>query len=107
MLQDGKYSAWFRAESGAGVGVVELTNGRVRGGDTVLDYFGSYTQTGDAFYAHIQTQRHSPGEVPLFGIDDLDIEFVGTSKERTAAGAGTVKQLPGVALNITLVRIEN
>jgi hypothetical protein len=106
VLEDGKYSAWFRAEGGEGMGVITLADGHVSGGDTVLSYFGTYSQAGDAFTAHINTERHSPGAVPLFGLDVLEIELVGTSKGRTAAGKGTVKQLPGVALSITLVRIE-
>src|SRR4051812_12644204 len=88
------------------MGVIKLTNGRVTGGDTVLSHFGSHSQIGDEFSAYIQTERHSPGTAPLFGLDELEIEIVGSSKGRTAACTGTVRQLPGVTLSVTLVRID-
>ena len=38
MLRNGSYSAWFRTQRGEGTGIVELNDGKVTGGDTVLAY---------------------------------------------------------------------
>jgi hypothetical protein len=51
MLGDGKYAVWFKADLAQGTGLVNLANGRITGGDTVIAYFGSYQQDGDRFRA--------------------------------------------------------
>ena len=51
MLRNGSYSAWFRTPQGEGTGIVELNDGQLTGGDTVIGYDGSYTQDGDSFTA--------------------------------------------------------
>jgi hypothetical protein len=61
MLRNGSYSAWFRTRQeegrrmmqGEGTGVIELKDGKVTGGDTVLAYTGSYVVDGDKFTACI------------------------------------------------------
>jgi hypothetical protein len=61
MLRNGSYSAWFRTPQGEGTGIVELNDGKVTGGDTVLAYTGSYVVDGDKFTACIATERHTQG----------------------------------------------
>ena len=56
MLRNGNYSVWFRTPLGEGTGVVNLTDGKLAGGDTVMAYTGSYTQAGDDFSADIATR---------------------------------------------------
>ncbi|MDB5616508.1 hypothetical protein [Tardiphaga sp.] len=106
MLHDGLYSAWFKTASADGVGVIELANQKMSGRDTVIEYSGSFTQDGGTFKATISTRRHSIGQQSLFGIDDLDLEFEGKSGQTTAICTGTVRQFPGVPLEVVLVRIE-
>ncbi len=106
MLRDGRYSAWFKTGNDSGVGVVELTNERLSGRDTVIEYSGILTQIGDSFKATISTRRHSPGQPGMLGIDELDVEFEGTSARSTAICTGRVLQLPQVPLEVVLVRIE-
>jgi hypothetical protein len=107
MLPDGHYSAWFRIPRyKEGMGVVTLADGIISGRDTVISYRGSYVQTGDTFTATIATRRHSAGQDAIFGIDEVDIELVGTSKTTTAACTGKVLQRPGVAFEVVLVRME-
>ena len=55
MLENGRYSAWFRTPLGEGTGVVLLKDGAITGGDTVLEYTGSYNQDGDVFTADDQS----------------------------------------------------
>jgi hypothetical protein len=106
MLPEGKYSAWFRTDDAEGLGVIELRAGRITGGDTVLSYIGTYSQIGDQIVAAIRTERHSPGDVTLFGLDAIDLSITGTSKERTGSGVGRVKQMPDATFKVVLVRIE-
>jgi len=105
MLPDGRYSAWFKTAFADGVGIIEIANQRLSGRDTVIEYFGSYVQDGDRFTAKISTRRHAPGPPALLGIDEIDIEFEGTSKSTTAAGSGRIVQLPHIPLEVVLVRI--
>jgi|SRR4051812_39420832 hypothetical protein len=107
MLPEGKYSAWFRTDAAEGMGVIELANGRITGGDTVSSYSGTYAQSGDHFSAHIKTSRHSRGDVVLLGLDEVDIELTGTSKDRTASGNGRVKQIPEAIFKVVLVRMTD
>ncbi|QUS40705.1 hypothetical protein RPMA_19110 [Tardiphaga alba] len=106
MLPEGRYSAWFRTDDAEGMGVIELKAGRITGGDTGLSYFGTYTQDQDQFTATIRTERHSPGGIALFGLDEINITLAGKFKDRTGSGTGRVKQVPDVIFNVTLVRID-
>jgi hypothetical protein len=62
---------------GEGTGVIELNDGKVTGGDTVLAYTGSYAADGDKFTAFIATKRHSPGQPSVFGIDEVNLTLTG------------------------------
>jgi hypothetical protein len=62
-----------------------LNDGKLTGGDTVLAYSGTYFQNGDRFSASVRTQRHSPGQASIFGIDKLDLTLTGKSTPTTAS----------------------
>jgi T3SS negative regulator,GrlR len=103
MLRNGSYSAWFRSPQGEGTGIVVLNDGKLTGGDTVLAYTGTYLQNGDRFSACVRTQRHTPGQPSVFGIDDLDLTLTCKSTPTTASCAGTAKQAPDLRFVATLV----
>jgi len=108
MLRNGSYSAWFRTQRGEVTGIVELNDGKVTGGDTVLAYAGSYTEDGDVFTALIATRRHTPGQPSVFGIDNVDLTLTGNSSAATTASCnGTAKQLPGMTFEAVLIRITD
>jgi hypothetical protein len=117
MLKNGSYSAWFRTRQkegtggmqGEGTGVVELNDGKVTGGDTVLAYNGSYVVDGDEFTAFIATERHTPGQPSVFGIgiDVIELTLIGKSTRTTASCTGTAKQAPGLTFEATLIRIAD
>jgi hypothetical protein len=52
MLQNAKYSVWFKTPQGEGYGIVSLMDGNVSGGDSISEYTGTYVQDGDKFAAH-------------------------------------------------------
>lgn len=108
MLRNGSYSTWFRTQRGEGTGIVELSDGKVTGGDTVLAYTGSYVEDGNTFTASIATQRHTQGQPSVFGIDDVDLALTGNSSAPvTASCTGTVKQIPGMTFEAVLIRIAD
>ncbi len=57
MLQNSKYSVWFRTPQGEGYGIVSLMDGKVSGGDNISSYTGTYVQDGDKFAATIAVSR--------------------------------------------------
>lgn len=106
MLRNGSYSVWFRTRQGEGTGVIELNDGKVTGGDTVLAYTGSYIVDGDKFTASIATERHTLGQPSVFGIDDVDLTLTGKSIPTTASCTEKAKQAPDLVFEATLVRME-
>jgi hypothetical protein len=106
MLADGRYSAWFKTATADGCGLIEIAAGKMSGRDTVIEYSGCYSQDGDRFTARISTRRHAPGQPAMLGLDELDIEFEGTSKTTTANCVGRVLQCPHIPLEVVLVRME-
>jgi hypothetical protein len=105
MLSDGRYSAWFRIPQQEGMGVITLADGKLTGRDTGFAYTGSYTQQGDAFAAKILSRRHSTDHPGIFGLDEVEIDVVGTSKKTTASCQGRAKQCPELPFEVVLVRI--
>jgi hypothetical protein len=103
MLRNGGYSAWFRTSLREGTGIVVLKDGKLTGGDTVLTYTGTYFQNGDRFSASVTTQRHSPGQPSVFGIDNVNLTLTGKSTPATASCSGTAKQAPELTFEATLI----
>jgi hypothetical protein len=107
MLANGRYSAWFRTPLGEGTGIVVLQDGTVSGGDTVIAYSGSYEQEGNDFSAEIALKRHTPGQLSVFGIDDVEISLTGKSTGTLASCRGKSKPAPGMAFEATMVRMAD
>jgi hypothetical protein len=107
MLAHGQYSVWFKAKQGDGLGVITLRDGHIHGGDKLVTYTGTYSESGDHFHASIKTKRHAPGRLPLFQIDELDIELDGTSRGRIITASGTVRQVPTTPFDVILIPIAD
>jgi hypothetical protein len=105
MLQNSKYSVWFKTPQGEGHGVISLMDGNLSGGDNISSYTGTYVQDGDKFTGAIAVKRHAQGQPSVFGIDNVDIELSGKSTPTTASCFGTAHQAPGIAFQATLIRI--
>jgi hypothetical protein len=111
MLRNGSYSVWFRTRQeegrrlmqGEGTGVIELNDGKVSGGDTVIAYTGSCVADGDKFTAFIATKRHSPGQPSVFGIDEVNLTLTGKFTPTMASCTGTAQQAPGLSFEAVLV----
>jgi hypothetical protein len=74
---------------------------------TVLAYTGTYSQDGDVFTVDIATKRHSPGQLSVFGIDNVDLKLGGKSVGRVASCRGTTRQAPAMAFEATLIRMAD
>ena len=107
MLRNGTYSVWFKTPLGEGTGSLELADGKLAGGDTVISYTGSYAEVGDTFTAAISTRRHATGQPSLFGIDNIDLTIAGQSKAKWIACSGTAKQAPGLTFEAALIRVPD
>jgi hypothetical protein len=107
MLENGKYSAWFRTPLGEGTGIVVLNDGEITGGDTVLAYTGSYSQDGDVFTVDLATKRHSAGQLSVFGIDNVDLTLQGKSAGRVGSCRGTTRQAPSMTFEATIIRMTD
>jgi hypothetical protein len=107
MLQNARYSVWFRTPQGEGYGIVSLMDGNVSGGDSISEYTGTYVQDGDRFSATIAVRRHTQGQPSVFGIDNVDLTLTGKSTPTVASCFGTAKQAPSTTLQATLIRIAD
>ena len=108
-LRDGLYKVNFQTQLGAGDGVVVLEGGKIRGGDSIMYYAGTYSQDGDKFSAKLAIDRHShtQGMNPVFGQDHVDITVHGTTQEDSAQVTGTAAGAPGVSFQASLTRIAD
>jgi hypothetical protein len=102
MIRDGRYTAWFRTSRGEGTGIVQLTNGRISGGDSFFTYGGSYEIDQDRFTAALTTKRHAAGPPTVFGLDEVEIKLAGKIRGTMASCAGTSEQAPGMVFEATL-----
>jgi hypothetical protein len=102
MLTDGLYIVKFSTPMGSGAGVVILTSGKLRGGDSAIVYSGSYSQDGDQFTAEVKTFRHTNGMPSVFGAADrVSMTLKGKSLNDAATCTG---QAAGVAFQAELHR---
>lgn len=104
MLADGFFVVHFKTPRGAGAGVLTLSNGQLRGGDSAIIYTGTYSQSGDQFTAQVSTKRHSQGLPSVFGVDAITISLTGKSTDHTASCSGTAS---GVSFQAELSRISD
>jgi hypothetical protein len=103
MLENGKYSAWFRTPNGDGTAIVTLSDGTITGGDSFFEYSGSYEQNGDRLTATVRTMRVCDGPPSVFGIDEVVLKLEGRCQGEMVVCAGTAEQVPGVKVDVTLI----
>ncbi|EIZ77752.1 hypothetical protein WSK_3763 [Novosphingobium sp. Rr 2-17] len=96
-MKNGLYSVTFSYAGDSGAGVVVLTDGKVRGGDTSFFYIGNLGVNGSEATGVIDVARHSPGLPNVFGVDAYQLtlnaklisggELKGTAKTAAVPGA--------------------
>jgi len=106
-MRDGLYMVQFHTPSGAGAGIVTLSDGKIGGGDSFIYYRGTYTEADNKFTAEVLTGRHTAGALSVFGVDSLHIKLSGTTQGDKADMIGTSPQAPGIQLKATLARLAD
>ena len=105
MLKDGTYAAWFRTPVGQGTAIVHLADGQIWGRDSIMTYSGCCEIEGDRFTATVIAQRHTWGQLSIFGTEDdeLQLHLSGTSSDGIVTYIGTAAQFPDVPIEGLLI----
>jgi hypothetical protein len=89
------------------VPVPELSfSGNLRGGDSSMFYFGTYTETGNQAINDAESHRHTSGMPSVLGRDDAHLSLRGTVQGNGAQLTGTAREAPGVNLQVALSLIR-
>ncbi|MEP1573629.1 GrlR family regulatory protein [Roseibium album] len=108
-MQEGLYKALFQTQQGAGAGVVYLSEGTVRGGDSGMFYVGTYTLDGDQFTATVKVDTHTdtPGLLSTLGRDSATLVLAGSFNGDTVITKGTTPDVPGLTFQAILSRLSD
>jgi hypothetical protein len=105
----GFYAAKFETARKKAHGVVLLSNGQIRGGDSTFAYIGSYTQQGHCVSGCVRGIRHAhandPAHISVFGIDPVEVSFDGVAKDGYVTIEGSARETPSLSLRAILTRI--
>jgi len=108
-LRQGLYKVDFHTVHGTGCGVVYVTDGKMRGGNSAFAFIGTYTGGGDSIKVKISTERYNddPSFKALFGLDRITLTLGGREEGNMAEFEGNALQVPGVAFRAVLSRISD
>jgi len=106
-MRDGLYRVHFRTPAGQGMGIVVLEKGKLRGGDAIMYYVGTFSVKKDAFTSELVAQRHNPNHGSVFGVDTVNLTLEGMVSGDTAETKGTAKEAPDVNFQATLTRLAD
>lgn len=108
-MRQGLYKVDFHTVHGTGCGVVYVTEGKMRGGNSAFAFIGTYTGEGDSIKVKIATERYNddPSFKALFGLDRITLTLSGHEDSNMAEFEGTALQVPGVAFRAVLSRISD
>jgi len=108
-FESGLYVIRFETPAGAGAGVAYLENGKLRGGDSMMAYVGSFNEAQGGLTADVLAYKHTdvPGMQSVFGVDKVEIHLKGTVSGGSAALIGEAPQAPGVKLKVLMDRLHD
>jgi hypothetical protein len=108
-VRQGLYKVDFHTVHGTGCGVLYVTEGKMRGGNSAFTFIGNYTGEGDSIKVKISTERYNddPSFKALFGLDRITLTLSGREDRDMAEFEGTALQVPGVAFRAVLSRISD
>jgi hypothetical protein len=114
-MQDGLYKVQFqvdpqfRAPGDSGTGVVMLSGGVVRGGDSIMYYTGTYAVNGESLTADVTAAMHSqvPGMGSVFGLDLVHLALKGHVTGNTIVLGGTAREAPDIPFAAELERLAD
>ena len=108
-MLEGLYKVEFETPRKKAVGVVYAHDGKLHGGSSAFTYVGSYTQQGLSVRGVISSKRHTAdaGLPPVFGVDNVNIEFEGTAKNGLVICEGTAEEAPSLKFKALLTRLAD
>ena len=108
-MDNGLYKVRFETPRGAGTGVVALVDGHVRGGDSSMFYYGTYTLQDGVFTADVVTNVHTiaPHKPSIFGRDIVHLHLEGAFLHDFAQIKGHPREAPEIELKATLTRLSD
>ena len=108
-MRQGLYKVDFHTVHGTGCGVVYVTEGKMRGGNSAFAFMGSYTGEGESIKVKISTDRYNedPSFRPLFGTDKITLTLSGREDGDMAEFEGNALQLPGIAFRAVLTWLSD
>jgi len=107
MLLKGLYKVEFETPRRKAVGVIFASEGRLRGGSSAFAYIGSFKQDGQSLHGEISARRHTsdPSIQSVFGIDEVRVDFHGSSIGDFAQVEGIAAESPSLGFKAVLTRI--
>lgn len=108
-MRNGLYKVTFGTPFGNGYGVVYSEDGKIRGGDSLIYYIGTYSVNGADMSAEVDTDAHSqvPGMTSVLGPSKAKLLLQGRVNGDTVTCQGTSPQAPGITFKATLQRIAD
>lgn len=108
-FEPGLYALTFATPAGQGTGVAYLDGGKLRGGDSMMAYVGSYNENNGTLQADVRAYKYSnaPGMISVFGVDVVNITLKGKVDGINASLIGTAPEAPGVQLRVTMERLHD
>jgi hypothetical protein len=106
----GLYKFRFTTERGTGCGVMFATaGGRLYGGDSGSSFVGSFTEANGVISVGFRMSRHyhDPKYVPMFEVDNIDMNFTGVRRGEEVHFEGGSAALPGVRFATVLTPISD
>ncbi|RJF76624.1 GrlR family regulatory protein [Rhodopseudomonas palustris] len=109
MLLKGLYKVEFETARRRATGVVFADDGKLRGGSSAFAYVGSYEQDGGQIRGKIMSRRHTndPNVASVFGVDEVRVDFHGSSIGDFAQVEGTAAEAPTLGFKAVLTRISD
>lgn len=107
MLLKGLYKVEFETPRRKATGVIFADQGKLRGGSTAFAYIGTYEQDGGQIRGKIMSRRHTndPNIASVFGVDDVRVDFHGSSIGDFAQVEGVAAEAPALGFKAVLTRI--
>lgn len=103
-MENGIYKFRFWTPHRVGTGVVVLSGGLFRGGDTIAAYSGRYRIEGDQFFCDFRLVRHSQGMAFVILAEDANASLQGPWADNHARLSGNIAEVPGLVVKAEMER---
>jgi hypothetical protein len=104
-MKNGLYKATFSYGGDGGNGVMKLTDGEMRGGDSSFAYVGTLNHEGGGAVGVLNVSRHSPGLPSVLGVDNYQLTVTAKATDTDLKGTAETPSLSGVTLAVELALI--